>query len=181
MTDSGPEKKPSTYVRSTGQCRLSYNFGNCANKLTALPSQIRSLMTTPRSLLWMIEKVHNPQGFKLWFNDGQQVTDVVRGGPNLSYRLMVETQGFLDISTAVVLGSLPKNDQTLFLDLNDELLMVSGPTLEQPILIALSISGNGTFSAWVTVSNPQHPQLAPTKIIDRSFNPFPHISPEDVQ
>ncbi|KAI0769886.1 hypothetical protein C8Q74DRAFT_856157 [Fomes fomentarius] len=137
-------------------------------------------MTTPRSLLWIIEKVHNPQGLELWFNDGQQVTDVVRGGPNLSCRLMVESQGFLDITTGVV-GSLPKNGQTLFLDLNDELLMFSDPTLEQPILLALSISGNGTFSAWVTLSNPQHQQLAPTKIIDRSFNPFPHISPEDVQ
>ncbi|KAF9003476.1 hypothetical protein BDZ89DRAFT_1146061 [Hymenopellis radicata] len=62
-------------------------------------------MATPIPFLgpteWVITQVNNSKALKLWFDDDNEVVNVIRGGLNSSARLMVETGGafgFIDFN-----------------------------------------------------------------------------------
>ena len=147
------------------------------------------------AVAWIISKVVNESGLELWFDDGKSVVGVLRGGPNVSCRLIAQTQGFLDI-TMVVLG----NWDTAIVDFNgvtvvvDRVPAVSGDgqtpqDLRQTVLpFTLSFSGDGSFTAVLDESSPaagDYPLQESFSVrhfasVFGSFKPFPDVSEDDV-
>lgn len=66
--------------------------------------------------MWCLADVHVlPSQTKLWFSDGKPV-DAIRGGFGVSSRLIVEGQGFLDLTVVQVIGKewIDANGSTLW-------------------------------------------------------------------
>ena len=104
--------------------------------------------------MWCLTSVES--SFRLWFSDGKPI-DFPRGISNVSSRLIVDTQGFLDLT------ELPIPGYTI-LDANGSKLVVptlwsgllTGP-LPPVIKLALKIEGNGSFELTLAAStDPDH-------------------------
>ena len=107
---------------------------------------------------WKVEIVGDPP--RLWFSDGSSVTDV-RGGSDLSSRLIVDGQGFLDITDLRV----PPNTISIYLNGQE----ISAGSDELWITIGLGFSGKGLFTA----------KIGGTSTTGK-LKPFPNISIEDI-
>lgn len=135
-------------------------------------------MATVTRPFWVITQVKKPLLLKVWVDDGRPVVNVTRGGPNVSVRLMIATQGFLDITSVLV-----RNGSRVVhvLDFNDVRLVFSGHDVGV-YKISLAISGNGAFAAIVELGRNRPgggaPAVPPRRISGR-FKPFPRISPQD--
>ncbi|KAJ3790366.1 hypothetical protein GGU10DRAFT_303087 [Lentinula aff. detonsa] len=122
---------------------------------------------------WIITEVQNPLKLDLWVSDGKPVEGVAReGSANLSYRLIVQNRGFLDITTIQVNPGVDKQDTIYIFDFNGRRCACTAAADE--FQLNLSLLANGSFS--VAIQN--SPVQSPT--ISGSFKPFPNISDVDV-
>ncbi|KAF9035071.1 hypothetical protein BDZ89DRAFT_983492 [Hymenopellis radicata] len=141
---------------------------------------------TPKPCLapteWVITQVNNSKALKLWFDDGPEVVNVIRGGLNSSARLMVESQGFLDITIA---GARAFG----FIDFNDKRSVMMAPLCRAGVgsdtvsQVVLSLPGDGSFTATVSLQNSGPPALTPHMVpstISGTFKTFPSVLAEDV-
>ena len=87
---------------------------------------------------------------KVWFSD-KQPHEAVRGGPGTSCRMIVENQGFLDITEVESPPSTeshpPKRKQFCKLDFNGVIAQVSDADASGVFSITLKLDSNGTFVA----------------------------------
>ncbi|KAI0655825.1 hypothetical protein C8Q70DRAFT_399422 [Cubamyces menziesii] len=122
---------------------------------------------------WAITQVKKPLSLKVWVDDGRPVVNITRGGANVSVRLMVASQGFLDITSILV-----RNGGRIVhvLDFNNVRLVFSGLGVGL-YAISLAITGYGTFSA--TVQPRGGSPMVPPRTLSGRFKPFPRISPQD--
>ncbi|KAF7965013.1 hypothetical protein HWV62_1056 [Athelia sp. TMB] len=117
-------------------------------------------------LKWTITRLNNPKGHPLWFSDGESVTDCPRGAVNLSSRLIVGGQGFLDIT--VYSGGQH------WIALNgEECQVIAASAIE----LNLSLTLPGNSRCFIVVM--KGPGLQ-AKTIRGSIKPFPPISYEDI-
>ena len=91
--------------------------------------------------MWQLKNIDNPWGANLWFSDGMPV-DMPRGGNGVSSRLIVDGQGFVDITDAqttaadgAVAGSIDFNGLNF------------GYSSGGVAYFDLRLPGNGAFSA----------------------------------
>ncbi|CAE6396293.1 unnamed protein product [Rhizoctonia solani] len=90
--------------------------------------------------MWYLSQITNPTGSQLWFSDGRPITER-RGGPRTSSRLIIDKQGFVDISDFTpFIETTPRI--TGVLDLNNR----SIPYTSDPASIKLVLPGDGSFS-----------------------------------
>ncbi|KAL5632325.1 hypothetical protein ACGC1H_005332 [Rhizoctonia solani] len=90
--------------------------------------------------MWYLSQITNPTGSHLWFSDGRPITER-RGGPRTSSRLIIDKQGFIDISEFTPFGE--RTDVAGFLDLNNWSIPYASDSL---IGIELVLPGHGSFS-----------------------------------
>lgn len=57
--------------------------------------------------MWKITTIRNPTSLQLWFSDGGNI-DAPRGGYGVTNRLIVEKQGFIDITEFPYHPNIPK-------------------------------------------------------------------------
>lgn len=100
--------------------------------------------------MWHLAETNTP--FTLWFSDGNPIGSV-RGGSGLSSRLIVDQQGFLDLtemdlSTSQIL--LDANGSVMTVNQGQEPKMPSVDKLngmnEISAALSLTLPGNGSFS-----------------------------------
>ncbi|KAG2159095.1 uncharacterized protein EDB93DRAFT_444388 [Suillus bovinus] len=108
---------------------------------------------------WALVIVHNSAGAKLWFSDGEPI-GAVRGGSESSHRLIIDKQGFIDIT-------LPYSSLPSFIDLNNTATMCP----EGLVNINLTLPGDGSFSFFITPSIPVH--------FTGTLKPLPEVSDDD--
>lgn len=86
--------------------------------------------------MWSLVKVDS--SYNLWFSDGKPI-NTTRGRPGVSSRLIVDQQGFLDLTEQDFAG------QTI-LDANgSKLIVFNGNEPSPPLKLSLEILGDGTF------------------------------------
>ena len=117
-------------------------------------------------LKWTITMLNNPKGHPLWFSDGESVVGYPRGAVNLSSRLIVGGQGFLDITV--------HSGRQNWIALNGEEWQVM---TESAISLGLSLTIPGNSGCFTVVM--KGPGLQ-TKTIRGSIKPFPSVSYEDI-
>src|SRR5258708_28722060 len=113
----------------------------------------------PSYLGWNVKIVANASKAELWFSDGRPITEV-RGGAGLSSRLIVDSQGFLDLTDLVLPHSIAIN-------LNGQNIYASLSVLW--VTMELGLPGDGRFIA-----------TAEGTIIRGSLKPLPTVSAADV-
>ncbi len=145
---------------------------------------------------WVLTAVDNGKALKLWFDDGEKVVNVIRGGLNSSARLMVEGQGFLDIT--IGMNSLTISTLMLILpyavagggfgiiDFNNKRSVMAaskGVGSDAVVQIVLSLPGDGSFTAKVSLQSSDPTALTPHIVpaaVSGTFKPFPSVLAEDV-
>ncbi|KAI0737530.1 hypothetical protein C8Q80DRAFT_309288 [Daedaleopsis nitida] len=124
---------------------------------------------------WVVTRIVNPATLDVWFSDDKAVLDVKRGGTSTSYRLIAQTQGFLDITELelpVAASDLAGSDPITVLDFNDRRMLWS--VTNRILHITLTLPGDGTFAATVTL-----PGSSDYWSVSGSFKPFPVVSAAD--
>jgi hypothetical protein len=86
--------------------------------------------------MWSLSLVES--SFKLWFSDGMPI-DAVRGGKGVSSRLIVDRQGFLDL-TEIILATLDANGSIL-----RSKAYTSGDEKALCLRLLLRVGGDGGF------------------------------------
>jgi hypothetical protein len=97
--------------------------------------------------MWKFVKVNG--SYNLWFSDGKPI-DIIRGGHGISSRLIVDRQGFLDLTELDF-------DKWTILDANGlELMVTDADELGPSIELSLIIPGDGTFTLSFTMMRSQN-------------------------
>jgi hypothetical protein len=115
--------------------------------------------------MWQFQSIENPSGAALWFSDGEPL-EVPRGGKGVSSRLIVEGQGFLDVTDFQ--NGFPNGPVMDMVNLNGQ---VFNYTPNPSVDLTLSLPGNGTFSAT---------QVSKGITLSGQLKPLPVISAADV-
>ncbi|MGQ7862830.1 hypothetical protein ACUN0G_26670 [Pseudomonas sp. 32A] len=115
--------------------------------------------------MWQFQSIENPSGASLWFSDGEPL-EVPRGGKGVSSRLIVEGQGFLDVTDFQ--NGFPNGPVMDMVNLNGQ---VFNYTPNPSVDLTLSLPGNGTFSAT---------QASKGITLSGQLKPLPVISAADV-
>ena len=115
--------------------------------------------------MWQFQSIENPSGASLWFSDGEPL-EVPRGGKGVSSRLIVEGQGFLDVTDFQ--NGFPNGPVMDMVNLNGQ---VFNYTPNPSVDLTLSLPGNGTFSAT---------QVSKGITLSGQLKPLPVISAADV-
>ncbi|WP_421551390.1 hypothetical protein [Pseudomonas yamanorum] len=115
--------------------------------------------------MWQFQSIENPSGAALWFSDGEPL-EVPRGGKGVSSRLIVEGQGFLDVTDFQ--NGFPNGPVMDMVNLNGQ---VFNYTPNPSVDLTLSLPGNGTFSAT---------QASKGITLSGQLKPLPVISAADV-
>ncbi|BCT67735.1 hypothetical protein [Nitrosospira sp. NRS527] len=110
--------------------------------------------------MWSFNTINNPTGTQLSFSDGMSL-NANRGGNGISSRLIVNGQGFLDIT------DFCPGHGAAYVDFNGRQLGYNSPFGS----FTLTLPGNGTFT--VQLDNCSDPQVS------GSLKPFPTISAAD--
>ncbi|PIL34298.1 hypothetical protein GSI_03073 [Ganoderma sinense ZZ0214-1] len=129
-------------------------------------------MTTPQSPRWVITQVDNPTGLDVWCSDSESVENVERGGSNISYRLIVQTQGFLDI-TGIDPNTLGLDMPIIIFDFNND--RMARQAADEAFTVTLSIPGDGTFTVVIIAPSGDGSSI----ILSGKFKPFPSVIAED--
>ncbi|USV98553.1 hypothetical protein KUA23_15815 [Pseudomonas pergaminensis] len=115
--------------------------------------------------MWQFQSINNPSGAALWFSDGEPLS-VIRGGKGVSSRLIVEGQGFLDVTDFQ--NGFPNGPVMDFVNLNGQVVdYTPSPSVD----LTLSLPGNGVFS--VT-------QASKGITLSGQLKPLPDIAAADV-
>ncbi len=117
--------------------------------------------------MWQLKNIDNPMGASLWFSDGMPV-DMPRGGNGVSSRLIVDGQGFVDITDAQI--ATPNDPATGCVDFNG---LNFNYSLDGVAYFNLRLPGDGSFSATAldtgyTASGQQKP-LPVVSVDDAAF------------
>lgn len=112
---------------------------------------------------WVLVIIDNSAGAKLWFSDGQPI-GAIRGGCESSHRLIIDKQGFIDIT--VPYSVLPS-----IVDLNNTVAICP----EDSVNINLTIPGDGSFLFSITPSTSVH-----RSVLTGTLKPLPEVSDVDV-
>ena len=115
--------------------------------------------------MWQFQSIENPSDAALWFSDGEPL-EVPRGGKGVSSRLIVEGQGFLDVTDFQ--NGFPNGPVMDMVNLNGQ---VFNYTPNPSVDLTLSLPGNGTFSAT---------QASKGTTLSGRLKPLPVISAADV-
>ncbi|OCH85977.1 hypothetical protein OBBRIDRAFT_270469 [Obba rivulosa] len=130
--------------------------------------------------MWQITTVTNATSAQLWFSDGSPINKI-RGGEGVSCRLIVESQGFLDI-TEIDFGA------QVLLDFNGIPISISTPvhnagaatqksSSSAVVDVYLTLPGDGTFSvAFGTTSQDERPRGG-----SGALKPLPLVSASDAE
>ncbi|RNF82054.1 hypothetical protein [Montanilutibacter psychrotolerans] len=89
--------------------------------------------------MWQFQQIDNPSGATLWFSDGQPVT-APRGGDGVSSRLMVDGQGFLDLTDVQIAATFGASVEAIDCNGVDLALPVT------PAELTLWLPGDGSFT-----------------------------------
>ncbi|WP_411380052.1 hypothetical protein [Pseudomonas sp. MPB26] len=115
--------------------------------------------------MWQFQSITNPSSAALWFSDGAPLS-VPRGGKGVSSRLIVQGQGFLDVTDFQ--NGFPNGPVMDIVNLNGQ---VFDYTPSPNVDFTLSLPGDGTFSAT---------QLSKCLTLSGQLKPLPVISSTDV-
>ncbi|KAJ6510345.1 hypothetical protein C8R45DRAFT_386487 [Mycena sanguinolenta] len=127
---------------------------------------------------WIITEVNNPNGFSISFSDGQPV-DVERGGSGASCRLIVQTQGFLDI-TSLSLPARSSEPSVSMLDFNGvRWAWTASGEYTSPSQFCLSFPGDGKVNVTAVVCSGSSSD--PPRTLPVTLKPLPAISDTDVK
>ncbi|EMD36820.1 hypothetical protein CERSUDRAFT_114726 [Gelatoporia subvermispora B] len=122
--------------------------------------------------MWQITAVTNVAASRLWFSDGLPM-EQSRGGSDTSCRLIVDNQGFLDIT------EIDTDDQVV-LDFNGVPIPVTLPHgTGSTVNICLTLPGDGSFlAAFVTTMLPRD---VSSGSVSGELKPLPTVSASDVE
>ncbi|KAF7361209.1 hypothetical protein MSAN_01153000 [Mycena sanguinolenta] len=131
-------------------------------------------MSAAQELRWIIAEVNNPNGFSISFSDGQPV-DVERGGSGVSCRLIVQTQGFLDITSLSCLDF-----SVSILDFNGiRWVWKASSECALPFQFCLSFPGDGKVDVSAVLCSSSSSE--PARTLPVTLKPLPAISDADVE
>ncbi|KAL5640018.1 hypothetical protein ACGC1H_007351 [Rhizoctonia solani] len=128
--------------------------------------------------MWNLYSIQGSAGSQLKFDDGKDLYDS-RGGPGMSSRLIIEGQGFIDISDI----QLPPETTPKFVDLNNKSVSYNGLSTS----IQLILPGDGTFKFSLRGAQEVTGQLKPIpqvsladtssflQMIDKKYVPYPNV------
>lgn len=136
---------------------------------------------------WAITNIANINEFDVWVSDGNPVLNVTRGGPNTSTRLIVQTQGFLDVTMISANGAtvVDLNGARFVVDSVDISSDNESPSPNSVLPFNLTLLGNGSFVAMLDYSSSEdsRPDISvpfPMQI-SQTFKPFPELSGDDAE
>lgn len=146
---SDPRPALEVCIKGWMRCRRSASFHqyNFHQYKKAFGSTRLVLLTTTLDMWQLVQILSASQ---LWFSDGNSI-ETIRGGRGISSRLIVDGQGFLDVTEVHIPGALAldANGATLWLKRHGR----SGDTPECPYLgssssplsLSLGVDNDGTF------------------------------------
>jgi hypothetical protein len=160
-----------------------------------------SLSTSNIPLYWTISSVINEHALDFWFSDGNPVVDTPRGGTgrNSSSRLIVQEQGFIDvtiwINRAAEAGRghivMTFNDEQIVLNASPtsfDVIQRNHPGMNNQYVMPfkLSLPGDGLFTttfedtSCAKLRRVRVPRCPPLQVFTGKFGSFPRITSSDV-